>query len=135
MIKINQINMELLITDINWLAVIVGAVVAYMLGAFWYSEKLFLKRWKVGLGTPAVPNMPMMPGMLSQAVGTFLLSWLIGFCEKIGSVALMVLVALTISVLIKANGFFGGKSKYAIFVEASFVLVMVVVMVVAHMVF
>lgn len=120
--------------DINWLAVIVGAIVAYALGAVWYSDKLFAKKWKAGIGTPAVPNTPMSYGMITQAVGTFLLAWVIGVTETTNSLAMAILIALTITALIKANGFFGGKSKYAIFVESSFVLAMVAVMILAHVI-
>jgi len=124
--------MESLITDINWLAVVVGAVVAYILGAVWYSDKFFAQKWKAGIGTPAVADTPMMYGMVSQAFGTFFLAWVIGVTQRTDSVALAVLVALTIATLIKANGFFAGKTKYAISVEVGFVLVMVLVMLLAH---
>ncbi|PIR46296.1 MAG: twitching motility protein PilT [Candidatus Vogelbacteria bacterium CG10_big_fil_rev_8_21_14_0_10_45_14] len=124
--------MESITVDVNWVAVIVGAVLAYALGGFWYSEKCFAKKWKAGIGTPAVLNMPMAPGMLTQAVGTFLLAWVIGVTETTGSLALAILIALSIATLIKANGFFGGKTKPAIFIETSFVLVMVIVMILVH---
>ncbi|MBP9717411.1 MAG: DUF1761 family protein [Candidatus Pacebacteria bacterium] len=124
--------METLFLDVNWVAVLVGALAAYALGALWYSETLFGKKWKAGIGTPAVANMPMMPGMLTQAIGTLLLACVVGVLETTGSIGLTVLVALTMSVLIKANGFFAGKAKSAIYIEASFVLAMVVLMVLAH---
>ena len=108
--------MEQLIIDVNWIAVVTGAIVAYALGALWYSEKLFAKKWKAGIGTPAVANMPMMPGMFTQAVWTFLLSWVIGITETTNSIGLAILIGLTIAILIKANGFFAGKTKYAIFI-------------------
>lgn len=112
--------------------VIVGAVLAYVLGGFWYSEKCFAKGWKAGIGTSAIPNMPMAPGMITQAVGTFLLAWVIGVTETTDSLALAILITLTIATLIKANGFFAGKTKYAIFIEASFILAMAVVMILTH---
>lgn len=124
--------MESLITDVNWVAVIVGAVAAFSLGMLWYSDKMFAEKWREGKGIPAVPDMPMMPGMLSQAVGTFLLAWVIGVTETTNSLALAILIAVTIAVIIKANGFFGGKSKYAIFVESGYIIAMVVIMILAH---
>lgn len=127
--------MESLILDVNWVAVIVGAVAAYLVGALWYSDKMFAPKWRSGIGTPAVPNMPMMPGMLTQAIGTFLLAWVIGITETTDSLYLAILITLTIATLIKANGFFGGKTKYAIFVETSFVIVMVIIMIIAQAIF
>lgn len=126
--------MESLLMDINWIAVTAGAVAAFALGWLWYSDKMFAKDWRAGIGTPAVANMPMMPGMLAQAFGTFLLAWVIGITAATDSLALAILIALTISVLIKANGFFGGKTKYAISVESGYILVMVFIMILAHVI-
>lgn len=36
--------------DINWLAVLVAAVAAFVLGGFWYSDALFGKQWRKGAG-------------------------------------------------------------------------------------
>ena len=36
--------------NVNWLAVIVGAIVAYLLGMLWYSPKLFGTTWAAGVG-------------------------------------------------------------------------------------
>lgn len=127
--------MESLILDVNWVAVIVGAIMAYVVGALWYSDKMFASKWRSGIGTPAVSNMPMLPGMLTQAIGTFLLAWVIGITETTDSLYFAILITLTIATLIKANGFFGGKTKYAIFVETSFVIVMVVIMIIAQAIF
>lgn len=117
-----------IILNIDWTAVVVSAVLAYVLGALWYSERCFGPKWKAGIGTPAVANMPMMPGMLAQAVATFLLAWVVGVILFSGSTAFLVLVTLMVVTLIKANGFFAGKTNYAIFVETSFIIAMVVLM-------
>ena len=128
--------MENLITEltmnVNWLAVIVGAVLAYLLGWLWYSPVLFAKKWLEGIRIPVSDNTPMMPAMITQAVGTFLLAWVIGITETTNSIFTAGLIALTIAVIIKANGLFSQKSKYAIMVEAGFIIAMVVVMVATH---
>lgn len=124
--------MESLILDVNWLAVCVGAVLSYALGAVWYSEKLFAKKWREGIGTPAVPNASMTLAMLTQAGGTFLLAWVIGITETTNSLPFAILIVFTIAGLIKANGFFAGKTKYAISVEVMFVLVMAAIMIGIH---
>ena len=38
------------ITNINWIATIAGFVVAYILGAFWFSAMLFGTKWAEGCG-------------------------------------------------------------------------------------
>ena len=127
--------MEMIISGINWPAVFVGAVIAYVLGAFWYADTLFGKKWKKGIGKPAVANTPMAYGMLAQAFGTIFLAWLVGVAYKIGSISLLVLITLTLATLIKANGFFAGKTKYAIATETLFVVAMVLVMTFMHFIF
>lgn len=124
--------MEIFTTNIQWFPVIVGAVLAYMLGALWYSERMFGKRWKAGIGTPAVAHMPMAPGMVAQAFGTFLFAWVIGITDALGSLSLALLVGCTIAALIKANGFFAGKTRYAISIEVGFVFVMLAVLLLVH---
>ena len=47
-----------ILTDINWLSVVVATVVAFMLGGLWYSKALFGNAWmqEVGLTEEAVKN-------------------------------------------------------------------------------
>ena len=124
--------MDILTTNVQWLPVIVGAVLAYMLGALWYSERMFMRKWKAGIGTPAIAHMPMAPGMIAQAFGTFFFAWIIGIADARDSLGLALLVGFTIAVFIKANGFFAGKTRYAIAIEAGFVLAMLVVFLLVH---
>ncbi|HYM52091.1 MAG TPA: DUF1761 domain-containing protein [Candidatus Dormibacteraeota bacterium] len=39
-----------LLGQLNWLAVIVGAVIYFALGALWYSNVLFAKPWQKSIG-------------------------------------------------------------------------------------
>lgn len=127
--------MDILFTGIDWIAVVVGAVAAYALGAAWYSEVLFGKKWKEGIGTPAVPDRPLVFGMVTQAIGTLLLAWLIGITEAIDSLGFAMLIAVILAAFIQASGFYTGKTKYAIAVEAGFMLAMAGVMILAHGIF
>ena len=64
---------------VNWLAVIVGAVVAYGLGWLWYSPVLFGTKWMEGTGVKMEAGSPLpMGAMIVQAIGTFLLAWVVG---------------------------------------------------------
>lgn len=129
--------MEALLVNINWIAVIVGAIAAYGLGALWYSPKMFGKGWMEGVGLTEgdrEKGQPVM-AMVAQGVGTFLLAWVIGITETTGAIGLAILIAVMVSVLIKANGLFAQKSMYAIKVESGFVLTMVVIMIIAQAIF
>jgi hypothetical protein len=122
-----------LIIGVNWVAVIVGAVAAYALGAAWYSKALFGTRWIEGSRiTPGAGSMG--HAMITQAVGTFLLAWLIGITARENMLLTAILIAVTIAALIKAGGLFGQKNMYVVVVESTFVLAMVFVMIVVHVV-
>ena len=58
-----------LTNDLNWLAVIVGAVVAFLLGWLWYSPKMFGTKWAEGVGVELdkVDAMPI-AAMVTQIV-------------------------------------------------------------------
>jgi len=126
---------EEIFMNINWVAVIIGAVAAYALGALWYSPKLFGTGWMKAVGLTPDSKGKVMPAMVTQAVGTFLLAWVIGITETTDSILTAIMIAFTIAVLIKANGLFAGKGSYAIKVEAGYVIAMVAVMVLAHAIF
>lgn len=127
--------MEELLTNVNWIATIVGAVVAFLLGWLWYSPVLFQKKWLEGVGVAPDDNAPMMHAMIAQIVATFLLAWVIAITATTDSLFFAILIAVTIAVIIKANGLFCKKSRYAIMVESGFILAMVAVMIAAHAIF
>ena len=125
--------MEELLANVNWIAVVVGAVLAFVLGWLWYSPKMFGVKWAEGVGININDGSgPMMSAMIAQVVGTFLLAWVIGITATTDSLALAILIALTIATLIKANGLLTQKSKYAIMVESGFILAMAVVIILTH---
>lgn len=80
---------------INWIAVLVGAVAYFMLGALWYSKVLFAKRWisdlKIDVNNPdAQKGMGVMFG---------------------GSFVLMFVQALAVAILmgrVETGGWLGG---------------------------
>lgn len=122
-----------LTAGVNWLAVGVGTVVAFMLGWLWYSPKLFGKTWAAGVGVDlgAASGMPV-AAMLMQLLSTFLLAWIVGVTAARNALATIVLILVAVAAFIAANGFFGKKSQAAIAIEASFVIAMGVVMIIVQ---
>ncbi len=114
--------MQAILADVSWVVVLVATAVSFLLGWLWYSPFLFVEAWKKGIGSPAVPNRPMMPIMVVQLVATFLFSWAIAAALE-SSMALAILVAVSTAALLKAGGLFNGKSMAAVAVESSYVLV------------
>ena len=125
--------MNELTEGVNWIAVIIGFVLSFGLGALWYSPTLFGTKWRqgVGLGADTVGAMPA-PAMILQALGTFLLSWLVGITAAHNALWTIILIALTIIALMAGGGFFIKKSQYAILAEIGFVAAMVVVMIIVE---
>lgn len=121
---------------VNWLAVIVGAVVAFLLGWLWYSPKLFGVRWAEGVGVSLDDaSGPSGVAMAAQALGTFLLSWVVGVTAAADALLTIILIVVTLVVLMVAGGKFSQKSGYAIATETGFVVAMAIVMIVFQGVF
>ena len=122
--------MNELTEGVNWLAVIVGTVLSFILGWAWYSPLLFAKKWIDGINVKPNPDAKMpASAMIVQLLGTFMLSWLVGITAAHNALATILLTFATIIALIVANGIFVSKSNYAIATEAGFVAAMAVVMI------
>lgn len=115
--------------NVNWLAVAVGAVLAYALGYLWYSPKLFGKKWAEGVGLKQAPDKLPVAAMTMQAIGTFLLAWMVGVTAANNALLTIILVIATIVALMLAGSLFTLKSNYAMFTEAGFVVAMAVIMI------
>ena len=74
--------MDELITSVNWLAVIVGTLVAFGLGWLWYSPKMFGDKWAKWNDLKKEDCKNMTSAMVSQFFATFLLAWLVGVTAK-----------------------------------------------------
>jgi len=73
-----------ILSDVNWLAVLVATIVAFMLGGLWYSKVLFGNTWmkEIGLTEEAInnANMPRTFGttFVLQLIAAVAMSALIG---------------------------------------------------------
>jgi hypothetical protein len=119
--------------SVDWIAIGVGAVLAYFIGWLWYSRRLFGKDWEVGVGLETTSTSATYgDAIVAQAFGTFLLSWVVGVAEAMQNPMLAILVAFSIAALMRAKGFFTKNSRYATAVDSGFVLIMVLVMMLVH---
>jgi len=119
--------------NVNWIAVVVGAVLSFLLGWFWYSPKAFGTKWADGVGVELGKAKEMPAGaMVSQAIGTFLFAWVVGVTAANNALLTFILVTVTIAALIFANGMFARKSTYAVITETGFIFAMAVVMFLAQ---
>ena len=66
--------------ELNWLAIIVASLVAFLSGIAWYSKSLFGSRWQktVGLSDKQINSGNMTEIMIISAVGVFITTVAIG---------------------------------------------------------
>ena len=117
-----------LTANVNWLAVIIGGVVSFMLGWLWYSPKLFGSKWAEGarVTLPEDGDMPVAP-LVVQAFATFGLAWLVGIMAAANQLVTMIFITAVMVLMMGAGGLFSQKNGYAIGTEVGFVIAMVVV--------
>jgi hypothetical protein len=58
-------------------AVVVSALIQWLLGALWYSPVLFAKPWMALAGIEKGKHKSMVPGMISSFIGSLLLSYVL----------------------------------------------------------
>ena len=124
------------LTDaVNWQAVIVSFVLSFMLGWLWFSPKLFGKKWADGVPGVSMEDdcgKPPALAMITQALGVFGLAWVIGVTASYNALATAILISVTLVLLIISNGKFANKSNTAVIIEAAYIIVMVIIMVVCQ---
>lgn len=128
--------MEELTANVNWIAVIVGTIASFLLGALWYSPIGFGKKWASGsrVSLEDADEMPAM-AMVTQFIGVFLFAWVVGVTETHNALLTIILITVTIAVLLVANGYFAQKNAAARAIEAGYVVAMALVMVICQGIF
>lgn len=128
--------MQEIMTDVNWLAVIVGAVVAFLVGWLWYSPMLFGKGWAAGnnveLGSAS--SMPV-GAMVSQAIGLFLISWFVGVTAVGSNLMTFILAVIAFGVFAVSGAMFIKKPMNVIMVDFGYLIVAAIVMFAAQAIF
>ena len=113
-------------TDVNYLAVLLGSVASFAFGALWYSPALFLPRWMRETGV--APDMPKgNPGkvfggsFVLTLVSAFVLAYFLGpapsLATAIGGGAL---AGLLVGASMGINYLFSGRSTVLWFIDAGF---------------
>ena len=63
--------MNELTDNVNWLAVMAGTIISFLLGWLWYSPKLFGSKWAEGVGIKLDGSGPPALALVIQFVATF----------------------------------------------------------------
>ena len=126
--------------DVNWLAIIVAAVVAFAIGALWYSPTLFGRQWMAAHGHTPEKLAAMRASMaktytfsfityLIMAMVIALLMGLTGGTTMIQGIVLAVLAWLGFGFTIGLNtNLYSDKPAAAFMIDAGYQLVHVIVM-------
>lgn len=118
---------------VNWLAVIVGAVAAFLLGWLIYSPMLFGKKWAEGSGVEmnTADKMPVF-AMAAQMLALLALSIVIGVTATTNALFTAILAILAAALFVASNGSFIKKSNYAITVDFGYVVAAGIVMIIVQ---
>ncbi len=126
-------KMAELMNGVNWIAVVVGAVVAFFAGWLWYSPILFGKKWAEGNGLELGTASEMPVGaMVAQVVGLLLLSWFVGVTAASNLLATVILATIAFTVLAYSGGLFRKNNTYVRNVDAGYWILAVIVMIVVQ---
>jgi len=115
---------------VNWLAVIAGTVVSFLIGWLWYSPKLFGTKWALGSGVDlgSADKMPV-SAMLLQLIALFLLAIVVGITATTNSLFTAILAILAAAAFVVSSGAFVNKSRYALTTEFFYILLAGVLMI------
>ena len=122
--------------DINYVAVIVAAIVPMVLGALWYSPALFARPWMRAVGRTEDELGGMALGYVVSAVAAVLSSYALARIERWAEVddlwngALVGLLAWVgfVAGLLAVTTYFGGRPRTLWVINAGYQLVSLVVM-------
>lgn len=123
-------------TIINWLAVSVGTVVAFLAGWLWYSPRMFGVKWAEGSGVPlgGDGSFPAF-AMGTQLLAVFMLALVVGMTETIQALLAAILIIVTVAIFAASFGGFNRKSGYAIAVDFFYIIVAGAIMIAFQAIF
>lgn len=128
--------MEEITANVSWLAVVTGAIAAFLIGWLWYSPRLFGTKWAEGVGAKLSDSDEMpMGAMQAQAIGLLLMSWFVSVTAANDALLTVILATFAFTMLAYGGGMFAKHSSYARSVNAGYWIVSMVVMVIANGIF
>ena len=125
----------MLFEDMNWLAVIVGAALAFGLGMIWFSPVMFGSAWAAGSHGINPPASLPVTAMLIQGVGTLALALVVGLADTGGLIGTAILAILAASLLVAGMDLFSQKTGGATLIDAGYIAAMGAIMILAQLVF
>ena len=125
----------MMVENLNWLAVILGAAAAFGLGMIWFSPMMFGKAWEEGSHGIRPPDSLPVAAMLVQGLGTLALALVVGLTVAGGLLGTAILAILAASLLAAGMDLFSPKSARATLIDAGYIAAMGAIMLLAHAIF
>ena len=110
---------------------IISFILSFLLGWLWFSPKFLGTPWANGVPGVDLENCnekPVALAMITQALGTFGLAWVIGISISYNALFTSLLIVTTIILLIISNGKFALKNNTAVLIEAGYIATMATIM-------
>ena len=122
---------SLFLSILNWPALIVGAIVAYIVGAVWYHPKFLGKKWMEAQPHRTYPDdyQNSKPAMILQALAIFLLAVLISTL-----IALAALLILTNNTGMAAGALFAGENTEKTKIDGRYHAICILIISISHLV-
>ena len=117
---------------INWPAVALGTIAAFVLGMLWFSPRLFGRVWSKGSHDLSPPDSPPMAAMVLTFLGLALLAFVVGMTETNQAIGTAVAAIVAVAVMIAGMDLFSQKSAGATLVDAGYIVASGVLMILAQ---
>lgn len=122
------------LANINWIAVLVGTVAAFLFGWLWYG--IFGRRWAEGSGiSPERPEKLPLFAMATQILALFLMAMVIGVTATGDALVTAVLAVLAAAAFALSGGAFISKSGFAMAVDGGYILLAGVILILCQGIF
>lgn len=113
--------------DLDYLAVVVGAVVFMVVGYIWYGP-LFGKQWSAASGHPMESGMPATDKLIAMFVSTFVLSAAINFFGVIDDFEFALVMGLVFGVFLIGSAAYSdviwsGKNRATWMIDTTYLFV------------
>lgn len=117
------------IVTMNWPAVVLGVVLAFGLGMFWFSPMMFGKTWSTGSHNIQPPATPPVLAMAVQLLGTIAMAVMVGLTETTGAIGTAIVGILAVTLMISGMDLFSQKTGRATLVDAAYIIACGVLMI------
>lgn len=119
--------------SVNWLAVIVGAVISFLGCWIWYSPKVLGKKWATGSGVTLDENSkPPVFALISQFIAFLLLATVVGITATSNALFTAIIAILAVAIFVAASSGFVNKSGGAITIEVVYIIIAGIIMIAAQ---